>query len=58
MTNKPKGGKREGAGRKPLGSENMKAHMLYLKPSQIAYIKEQGGSKFVRELIERHRNQS
>ena len=58
MTNqpKPKGGKREGAGRKPLGSENMKMYSQLLPLDLHAYIKAQGGSQFVRELIEKHRD--
>lgn len=53
QTPKPKGGKREGAGRKPSGSP-MRVYSLMLPESLLAYVKVQGGSAFVRKLIEDH----
>lgn len=50
----PKGGRRKGAGRKPLGPENMTRISVMLPPDLAAWAKRQpgGASAFVRGLIE------
>jgi hypothetical protein len=50
----PSGGARKGAGRKPLGPENMVRITVMLPPELAAWVKEwpEGASYFVRGLIE------
>lgn len=54
MTDKQHGGKRQGAGRKPLpASERLQPTTVYLTQAQIEWIRERGEvSEFLRQCVE------
>lgn len=55
---KPRGGKRQGAGRKLTGPLKRKEIEITLPPPLITYVKAQegGASKFIEQLIVKHQS--